>query len=75
MEHAHELYLKAIAYVCEGGKNSIKQYTIGKGKTYYSKEWNLKQKIKLVLGMRKFNKLFVAKDLLEKKENVRTIKI
>jgi methionyl-tRNA formyltransferase len=75
MEHAHELYLKAIHHVALGGKNSVKQDSITKGKTYYSKEWNLKQKINLVKGMRKFKKAVNTNEYLKKRKKINIIEI
>ncbi|MCC5924250.1 MAG: hypothetical protein JJT77_10715 [Crocinitomicaceae bacterium] len=43
MEHAHELYLKAINNVLKGTAKSIPQNTIDKGVVFYSKQWNLYQ--------------------------------
>jgi methionyl-tRNA formyltransferase len=75
MEHAHELYIKAIHHVAKGGKNSVKQDSIAKGKTYYSKEWNLLQKINLVKGMKKFKHSFGKDDYLTLKEIVKIVEI
>ena len=75
MEHAHELYIKAIIYLAKGGKNSVKQESIAKGKTYYSKEWNLRQKINLVRGMKKFEKAVSSNDYEDKKKKTITIEI
>lgn len=75
MEHAHELYLKAIRHVALGGKNSVKQDSIAKGKTYYSKEWNLKQKINLVKGMKKFKQAVNTNEYLNKRKKINVIEI
>jgi len=75
MEHAHELYLKAIRHVALGGKNSVKQDIIAKGKTYYSKEWNLKQKINLVKGMKKFKQTVNTNEYLNKRKKINVIEI
>lgn len=44
MEHAHELYLKAINYLSTGKLSRVKQSDIATGVTFYSKEWTFKKK-------------------------------
>jgi hypothetical protein len=42
MEHAHELYVRAIRRIAEGGKvPSVPQNSIGEGRLFYSSEWNM----------------------------------
>lgn len=49
MEHAHDLYLRAIRYMMESDPpyQSISQKNIGKGTLYLNKMWTSKQKKKL----------------------------
>ena len=54
MEHAHDLYLKAIKSLLLGNRNSTNQNEISKGTTYYSKQWTLKHKINLVKNFKNF---------------------
>lgn len=72
MEHAHELYLKAVKFIQEGGKSNIPQAEIGEGKTYYTKEWGVKQKFDLVRNLKE-----VQKKGINKKSNtkVKVVKI
>jgi folate-dependent phosphoribosylglycinamide formyltransferase PurN len=56
MEHAHQLYIKAIISLSTEQSNSIKQSEIAKGVTFYSKQWNLKYKFKLLFNLKEFNK-------------------
>tara|TARA_B110001452_G_scaffold266390_1_gene273141 strand:+ start:1537 stop:2349 length:813 start_codon:yes stop_codon:yes gene_type:complete len=57
MEHAHELYLRSIMALNEK-KNvpNVKQKNIASGKTYLTKEWNFKNKVRLIYNMSSFNK-------------------
>jgi methionyl-tRNA formyltransferase len=54
MEHAHQLYIKALEAVLTGNRNSVQQSSITAGKTYYSNEWNLKKQIDLIRNFKKF---------------------
>jgi methionyl-tRNA formyltransferase len=54
MEHAHELYLKAIDFIIKGGRNNFSQNEIAEGKTYYTKQWTIGKKIKLVRNIDSF---------------------
>ena len=56
MEHAHNLYLRAIKKIVNKECPNIKQDEIAKGVTYYTKQWELKQKINLVRNVKKFCK-------------------
>ena len=55
MDHAHELYLKAVRYLAAGKHKSISQNTIAQGKTYYTKDWGLLEKMALLRNMKKFH--------------------
>jgi|SRR5690554_3241090 len=72
MEHAHELYIKAIEFIRKGGVSNVPQSKIAEGKTYYTKEWVLKNKIDLVRNLK-----MVKKQGLKNLDNikVKTIKI
>lgn len=48
MDHAHDLYVRAIRFLSAGGNRSIKQSDISKGVTYYTKQWGLKEKAALL---------------------------
>jgi len=67
MEHAHRLYLKAIKYLASGKTQSIKQSDIAQGITYYTRDWTLNQKFKLIRNFRK------DKNYIPKKIKIRTI--
>lgn len=54
MDHAHQLYVKAIDFLLKGKHSNVKQKDIAKGTTYYTRQWGLKEKIKLVWNMKDF---------------------
>jgi folate-dependent phosphoribosylglycinamide formyltransferase PurN len=55
MEHAHDLYLKAIGYLCntETPYNSVPQRSIDKGSLYLTKMWTAQKKMLLLKNWRK----------------------
>jgi methionyl-tRNA formyltransferase len=75
MEHAHDLYLKAIGSVVQNKQQSIPQSNISKGKTYYTKDWTLKQKIKLMLHVKKFNQYWCSNRALQDQAQIQTISL
>lgn len=75
MEHAHSLYLKAIKYLAEGGRQSIPQSDIDKGKTYYTKDWTLSQKINLVLNFRKMTSYLKSGKLADDKRKIKVVEV
>ncbi len=75
MEHAHDLYLKAIDRLSKGIYSNIKQNNICKGKTYYTKQWGLKNNINLIRNLKKFRKLTKNGEIEKSKQLVITIKI
>jgi len=56
MEHAHDLYIKAIEDVTKNNYSNVKQSDIAVGKIFYNKEWRLKEKINLIQNMSGFRK-------------------
>ena len=54
MEHAHDLYVRAIAALVTGNRQSIKQDDLLKGTTYYTKQWNWQQKFKAIRHVKLF---------------------
>lgn len=57
MEHAHELLLKAVEYLNAGNYQSVDQIAVAKGKTYYTREWTLRQKINLIVNFKEFSRI------------------
>lgn len=75
MEHAHELYIKAIKFLDMGNMSNVKQSDIGDGKTYYTHEWNLKHKIELIRNFNTMQKCEQPKLWLEKARNIKTVEV
>ena len=73
MEHAHELYLKAIGYLVTTSApyNSVPQKQIGAGKLYLTRMWNFSAKRKLLFNLPAFFK----KGIEFKSNNIVTIPI
>lgn len=75
MEHAHALYLHAITNVLQNRMKGISQNEIGTGKTYYTKDWNLKNKLNLIRNLKHFQVNVLSSETLNKKKQVKTIGI
>ncbi len=75
MEHAHALYLKAIAYVANGQSNSVKQSDIAKGKTYYTKQWGIKEKINLIRNLDNFRAVIRSGKISDMRKEINVVKI
>ena len=73
MEHAHELYLKAIKYISEGKHSNFKQKEVAKGKTYYTKQWDLTKKFALNKNFRLLKNKNFVKEIEEKRKAIKTI--
>lgn len=58
MEHAHDLYCRAIEKVVfeKGSVKTIPQNSLGNGTTFYTKDWQWAQKWALIKNFRKFIK-------------------
>lgn len=75
MEHAHDLYLKAIALIRDGKTINVKQSNIAKGKTYYTKQWGLKQQINLISNLSLFRKRIRSGEVERMQVEVTTVGI
>ncbi len=75
MEHAHELYIKAIKYISQGRMSNVPQADIGQGKTYYTKDWNLKNKKDLIKNLRSIQNKEIQAIVDKQKRNVKTVEI
>ncbi len=73
MERGHGLYLRVLRNFKDGFKSDVPQNSIAEGKTYYTKEWRLEQKILLNTNFKKFKEVLKSKEYLEKKSKVTTI--
>lgn len=73
MEHAHDLYLRAISGILNKKSiNRIKQNSIPGGKTYYRKNWTLLQQARLAKNFKQFGSLIQSDDYKSKKKELRT---
>lgn len=75
MEHAHDLYLKAIKFVAEGKTNSVSQESIAKGTVYYNKDWTLNKKRALVANLNKLKHSLRSGEVNKNRENVKAVKL
>lgn len=75
MEHAHSLYVSTILKLSEGNQvPNVPQMEIAEGVTYYTKQWGLKEKIKLVRNLKAFRKSFKEGTTEKLREGVKIIK-
>ena len=75
MEHGHDLYIRAIEKLSEGKRQSVKQDDIASGTTYLSKQWQLRQKIAMVLNFMSFKKDINSPKYRKEKDKVITVKL
>lgn len=73
MEHAHNLYVNAVKFLATGKKQSVPQSSITGGTTYYTKQWTLQQKYKLIKNFSQFKKCFDNGSITAKQKDIRTI--
>ena len=75
MEHAHTLYIKAIVKLEAGNTRNVKQSDIAKGKTYYTRQWGLKQQLSLISNFPLFRKSIRSGEINRMQEEVTTVGI
>ncbi len=75
MEHAHDLYQRAIRYLANGKTSNVPQSEIAEGKTYYTKQWGLNAKMALKRNLPKVKKKETQAQIKAKKEEVKTVEI
>lgn len=75
MEHAHNLYIRAVHFLDSGNYQNIKQSDIASGKTYFTKQWTLKQKINLIRNFGQFKKEFDNGNIIDKRKAVKTVNL
>lgn len=73
MQHAHQMYLDAIAFLKAEGISNVKQSSIAEGKTYYTSQWSLKEKLKLVKNVKDFQKNINSDKIKNLKKEVQII--
>jgi methionyl-tRNA formyltransferase len=75
MEHAHDLYCRAIQHLAEGKRNNVLQSTITAGTTYYNKQWNLKNKYRLLKNFKQFKSVLQTDAYKAAKAAVTTVSL
>jgi len=75
MEHAHELYLKAITYLINGNNSNVSQSDIAQGQIFYSKEWTLEKKIRLLKNLKNYNSVLNSNEYKKERLNLKLINI
>lgn len=75
MEHAHDLYIRSLQKVAEDGKAGLQQDDVAKGKTYYTRQWGLSEKIKLVRNLKPFKRSMLNGETAAKQKLVKTVKL
>lgn len=75
MEHAHDLYLRAIKFVAEGKTQAVAQQSVDPGHTFYNKEWTLKQKMRVLKNLRRLKIEIESGRVREKQAGVKTISL
>jgi methionyl-tRNA formyltransferase len=56
MNHAHDLCIRALSAIENNKAPNVKQSDIESGKTYYTRQWNLRAKMNLLKNLNKFRK-------------------
>ncbi|MBS1624760.1 MAG: hypothetical protein JST83_12110 [Bacteroidetes bacterium] len=75
MEHAHDLYIRAIGALAAGKRSSVSQKTITEGQTYRNKDWTLAAKWALVRNFRFFKSDVSSPDYQKKRADIVTVKL
>lgn len=77
MEHAHELYLDAVAVLIDSPETcpSIRQDSIGNGTTYYTRSWGWRQRKRLLTNLNNglFRDAVTAPSFAHVKSRIRTV--
>jgi methionyl-tRNA formyltransferase len=73
MEEAHHLYLEAVHSIISSKAGRIRQNSIAEGKTYFSRQWNLKMQLKLLRNLKRFSGEIHSEAYLQKSRNIITI--
>lgn len=75
MDHAHDLYLRAVHFIAQGDKQSIPQDSISNGKTYFNREWTLKRKIQASRNHSQMNSYFSSRKLADDRLLIKTVSL
>ncbi|NOT74600.1 MAG: hypothetical protein HOP08_06705 [Cyclobacteriaceae bacterium] len=75
MEHAHHLCMKAVSHLEAGGNSNHPQSEIGSGRTFYSRQWNLKEKMRLVKNFKNFGKEINSERISKLRSSLKMVSI
>jgi methionyl-tRNA formyltransferase len=75
MESGHSLYLESIKHLSKGTANNVPQQSIGEGKTYYNREWGLKQRYLLIRNFKKMKAVVKSEKYKTEKQQVKIISL
>jgi len=75
MNHAHDLYLKALKKIQEnpGHCPGVKQESIVRGTTYYTKQWNREKKWRLLKNLKKLPAYFQSAKYTSDSSKIKTV--
>ncbi len=73
MNHAHALYLNAIRWLSEGHHHRIPQDQVGKGITYFGKQWDWKQRLALGKNLKKFKREINSAETIKKRASLTVV--
>lgn len=73
MEHAHDLYVRSIEALSKGLSQSVPQKKLGEGKTYYTRQWGLREKLRLIRRLPDFRKSLKSGERARKQKSVTTV--
>jgi methionyl-tRNA formyltransferase len=75
MNHAHDLYLKALKKIQEDHAHCprVKQESIARGTTYYSRQWNRKKKRRLLKNLKKLPAYFQSAKYATDSSKIKTV--
>jgi methionyl-tRNA formyltransferase len=73
INEAHDLYIEAIQFLKNGNRQSVPQKEITSGKTYYTRDWKLTQKINLQRNFQNWESEVKKSDFKRQNEGVQQI--
>lgn len=73
MNHAHHLYLKTLDSVLAGHTEALSQNEMPAGKTYYTKSWTLRKRIRAVRHFRGLGRLIRKGQIEQDRKNIQLV--
>mgnify|MGYP000181248782 CR=1 FL=1 len=75
MDHAHDVYVKSVDYLHEGNSKSVPQSSISKGKTYYTNQWTLSMRFRVMRNYRNFKRSFKSGEVFRLRKLISVVKL